>query len=119
MPELTEAQLRMIRSNVSEGVHLEEVLQTHYPSARIAIIRGFDEMSEDPYTKDAFYSHEGAGRAMAEIPPNGSLPDTYHIVAGTVSDLNRGMIIDQRTEQPLDSIDASEVYAFLREKILG
>jgi len=117
MPELTGSQLIMIRKQVSDGVPLEELLLSQFPDATIAIIRGFDNLSEEPYNKGAYFDERRAVEAMAEIPPNGTLPDTYHIVTCTVSDLSCRRILDMRTEDPLDEVDVSMAYASLRERL--
>lgn len=117
MMDLTQEQVRKIGKQVSEGVALEELLPNQFPDARIAVIRGYDNFSSEAYTKGAFFDENQARQVMAEIPPNGTLPDTYHIVTGTVGDLVDGRISDRRTGQPLDDIDRSMVYSSLRERL--
>ncbi len=117
MMELTQEQVRKIGKQVSDGVALEDVLPSQFPDARIAVIRGYDNFSYEAYTKGAFFDQNQAEKVMAEIPPNGTLPDTYHIVTGTVKDLQDGKISDMRTRQPLDDIDRSMVYSSLQERL--
>lgn len=117
MTKLTQEQVRTIGKHVSDGVALEEVLPSQFPDARIAVIRGYDNFSDEAYTKGAFFDEDQAKQVMGEIPPNGTLPDTYHVVTGTVQDLQAGNIIDMKTRLPLDDIDRSMVYSSLQERL--
>ncbi len=115
--ELTQEQLRKIGKQVSDGVALEELLPNQLPDARIVVIRGYDNFSNEAYTQGAFFDESQARQVMAEIPQNGTLPDTYHIVTGTVKDFMDGRISDGRTGQPLDDIDRSTIYSSLQERL--
>jgi hypothetical protein len=114
--ELTQKQLREISEQVSDGQSLEEVL-SKFPNTTIAIIRGYDNFSYESYTKDAYFSEEQARRSMDEIKPNGSLPDTYHVVTGTILELEQGKISDRRTRRILDEIDVRMVYSHLESHL--
>jgi hypothetical protein len=114
--ELTREQLRKVENYVSDGKSLEEVL-AKFPNATIAIIRGYDNFSYESYTKDAYFSEEKAKRNMAEIKPNGSLPDTYHVLTGTVLELDQGKISDRRIGRVLDEIDVGMVYSYLKSHL--
>jgi hypothetical protein len=68
---------------------LKRILHSKFPDATIAIIRGYDNFSYEPYTQGAFFDEELAEKVMAKIPPNGTLADTYHVVTGTIKDLEQ------------------------------
>ncbi|MBW2997720.1 hypothetical protein KY349_05255 [Candidatus Woesearchaeota archaeon] len=115
--ELTERQIKNIKKRVDKGESLDKILPKSYPHALIAIVRGYDNFEGAPYTKDAYFNARQASEEMVKIPPNGTLPDTYHVVTGSVEDIEEGQIFDRRTGRPLDHIDVSMVYDDLEERL--
>ncbi len=117
--ELTQNQLRNIKEQVYNGTALDKLLSTQFPDASIAIIRGYDNFSYEAYTKEAFFNKEQAKKIEEKIKPNGTenLCDTYHIITGTVKDLNEGKISDLKTRQPLDNHDIKMIYDSLKENL--
>ena len=113
--ELKQEELQTLRTAVSGGSSLDELLRTRFPHAMVTVIRGFDQFSSEPYTEGAFFFEVQARDAMAAIPPNGSLPDTYHLLTGEVRQL--GSLVDQNTRRPLDGFDQQRVYAALLEQL--
>jgi len=117
MMELTQEQLGKIGEQVSGDVPLEEVLLNKFPGARITIIRGHDNFSCVTYTEGAFFNEDQARKPMAEISLKRTLLDTYHLVTGTVEELNDGKIHDMETGQTLYNLYRSMVYSSLQERL--
>jgi hypothetical protein len=116
--ELSKKQLDNLKKHVGKK-SLREILLSQFPNIRISIIRGYDQFSYEEYTKGAYFSEKEAKNEMAKIPPNGyptSFSDKYHIVTGTIRDLEEGKIKDG--ERFLDGIDGLMTYFHL-EKNLG
>lgn len=115
--ELKRAELQALRTAVSDGPSLDEMLRRRFPHATISVIRGFDRFSSEAYTRGAYFSASAAAAAMAKIPPNGSpgLADTYHLLTGEVGQFRS--LVDQNTRQPLDRFDREMVYALLFESL--
>ena len=119
MVELTKKQLRKIGEKVSGTDALEKVLLKKFPDARITIIMGHATFPPGVgvYTEDAFFNKAQAKEAMDEISSNETPSDTYHIVTGTVEELNDGEIHDTETGQTLYNLFRSIVYSSLLERL--
>lgn len=115
--ELTKEQLKSIKEQVSSGAPLEDVLLHQFPNSKISIIRGYDHFSYEAYTMGAFFGEEWAKEFMEEIPCNGTLADTYHIVTGTVNDLNEGKLNDTVTGDTLEKFDIERIYSKLKRSL--
>ena len=117
MVELTKEQLRKIGEKVSGDVALEKVLLKQFPNARITIIMGHATFYCATYTEDAFFNKAQARKVMAKISSDRTPSDTYHIVTGTVEELNDGKIHDKKTGQLLYNLYRSIVYSSLQKRL--
>lgn len=98
---------------------LRDLIPSEFPDAVISIIRGYDNFSYEAYTQGAFFGKERAEKAMNEIPSNGGpdLSNTYHIITGTVEDLNKDRMFDKKTNMPLDNHDKKMIYEHLKKDL--
>jgi len=117
MTELTQEQLRTIAEQAFNDVTL---LLNQFPDARIAVIRGHDNFSYEAYTQDVFFDEGHARQEIAKIPRNGTgeLSDTYHVITGTIRDLQEGRMVDERTGKLLDDLDIRMTYSSLQKRLL-
>lgn len=116
--ELTKKQLSLLKRKISKGASLKKVLTTKFQNATIYVIRGFDNFSYEAYTEGAYFSKKEAFRVMDNIPPNGTLPDSYCIVSGTIKMLENGEGFDYSSSHPIDDIDKDFVYSQLEDILL-
>ena len=115
MTELTQEQLRTIAEQSFNEV---TIFLNQFPDVRITVIRGYDNLSCRSYTQGASFYEDQARQEMVEIPRNGTgeLSDTYHIITGTIRDLQESRMVDGRTEKPLD--DMRGIYSSLQKRLL-
>lgn len=118
---LTKDQLEVIAKQASDELALALFLVKQHPQATIAVLRGYDNLRDEAYTQSAYFDEKKARKAMKAIRQNetGILSDTYHILTGTVKDLQIGKFIDKKTKQPLTKQDKHMVYASLQERLIG
>ncbi len=108
--QLSYEQLIEVKNQVVGGTAIRDVLEGNFPMAEIAIIRGYDQLAYDTYIAGAFFDKQIAQDKMAKISLKKIKPDLYHIVTGTISDLEEGKIKDLPRLRPFNECDIRRVY---------
>ena len=108
--QLSYEQLIAVKNQVAEGTAIRDALKVNFPKAKIAIIRWYDHLAYNTYIAGAFFDEQTAQDKMANIPLKRIAPDAYHIVTGTISDLEQGKIEDLQARRPFNECDLRSVY---------
>ena len=108
--QLSYEQLIAVKKQVAGGTAIRDALKVNFLNAKIAIIRGYDQVAYDTYIAGVFFDEQTAQDKMANIPLKRIAPDAYHIVTGTISDLEQGKIEDLPSRRPFNECDIRRVY---------
>ena len=108
--QLSYRQLSGLKEQVAGGTAIRDALKGGFPNNTIAIIRGYNYKENEAYTNGAFFDEEVAEAEINEIIAKGPKPNRYHIVTGTISDLEQGKITDEFSGMPLNELDITVVY---------
>ena len=119
MVELTQEQLEKIGKQFYANEPLEKIL-SKFPDATISVIRGVDNSSRVPYIQAAYFNEKRAQDHIERMESEGTVENTLYVITGTITELEQGKIIDDRTGNPINNKD--EVYDSLKKRfreILG
>ena len=113
--QLTEEQLGDLEAMVAYAP-MRDVLLAHYQDATIAIIRGFNYVSQQACSIGAYFNEDEASKALLALGRTNQTQN-YHIVTGRVMEFERDIVIDPKTGRSVDDIGMQMAYALLRQAL--
>jgi len=113
-----------IKSKLSKGHSIRDVLREDFPNARIQIVRGVDTFHHvsGHYTEEALlvvdYSPDRDTRPAPRVGYFSMDMSGIYTIAATVAQLENGTAFDDAAEKLLDTFDRDQVYEHLERSIL-
>ena len=114
--ELSKNELSGITKIISKEIPLKNVLTNNFPNAEIAILIGYENISE-PYVHSAFFNEVQSKETKQIEETKTNKTDSFYILKGTIQDLNNDKILYKKSHKPIDSADKRIIYISLQERL--